>query len=223
MTGDTMLDTMLNDAMTGTAGRPGFSGRLTEYFLRRNLTAAANELAGNVVEGAKSTPQPLKRGHIFNDFVARLKSCPSRPWRRLSVVATSISLLCVLAPAQTQNQTQAQTRRQLLQDLESGQLRDAVLLGQQAVSRWPRDAQFRHYLGVAYFKTGDPKQAQEQLTRARELNPKDSATHFDLALVFLSQPDYAGAAEELETAIKLRPSNALAHMLLGRAYLNSNR
>jgi hypothetical protein len=37
MTGDTML----NDAMTGTAERPRFSGRLIEYFLRRSLTAAA--------------------------------------------------------------------------------------------------------------------------------------------------------------------------------------
>src|SRR5258708_35507786 len=139
-------------------------------------------------------------------------------------------LLCLSCLAtQAQNQTQAQTRQQLLQDLDSGQLRDAVLLGQQAVSRWPRDAQFRHYLGVAYFKTGDPKQAQEQLTRARELNPKDSATHFDLALLLLSQQDYPEAAKELEAPIKLRTStvdaktNAFAHMLLGRAYLNSNR
>ena len=75
--------------------------------------------------------------------------------------------------------------------------------------------EFRHYLGVAYFKTGDLKQAQEQLTRARELNPKDSATHFDLALVFLSQQDYMGAADELEAAIKLDPSNALCASAAG--------
>src|SRR5208282_720699 len=90
-------------------------------------------------------------------------------------------LLCLpgpAAPAQTQDLTPAQTRQQLLQDLDSGQLRDAIVLGEQAVSRWPRDAQFRHYLGVAYFKTGDVGQAREQLTRALELNPKDSATHF---------------------------------------------
>ena len=49
------------------------------------------------------------------------------------------------------------------------------------------------------------KQAQEQLTRARELNPRDSATHFDLALVLLSQQDYPGAADELGAAIKLDP------------------
>ena len=79
-------------------------------------------------------------------------------------LAASLCLLSASVPARAQIQTQAQTRQQLLQDLDSGQLRDAVLLGQQAVSRWPRDAQLRHYLGVAYFKTGDAKQAQEQLT-----------------------------------------------------------
>jgi len=143
----------------------------------------------------------------------------------ITITAILVCLLCVSAPAQTQNLTRAQTRQQLLQDLESGQLRDAVLLGQQAVSRWPGDAQLRHYLGVAYFKTGDLKQAQDQLTRARDLNPKDYATHYDLALLLLSQSDYAGAADELEATIKLDSSNAnaLAHELLGRAYLNSNR
>jgi tetratricopeptide (TPR) repeat protein len=140
-----------------------------------------------------------------------------------TVIATSLCLLLAVAPAQTQNPTQAQTRQQLLQKLESGQFRDAVLLGQQAVSRWPRDAQFRHYLGLAYFETDDLKQAQEQLTRARELNPSEAATHFDLALVFLSQQDYLRGADELEASIKLDPTNARAHLLLGRAYLNSNR
>jgi Flp pilus assembly protein TadD len=191
-------ETMLQDAMSTPI----------EYFLRHCLTAAA------------------KSGHQAKPVIAALKRCATQSLGLVfAVVATSPCLLFFSAPALAQNQ--AQTRQQLLQDLDSGQLRDALLLGQQAVSRWPHDAQFRHYLGVAYFKTGDLKQAQEQLTRARELNPKDSATHFDLALVLLSQQDYAGAADELEAAIKLSPpranANALTHILLGRAYLNSNR
>ncbi len=219
---DTMTDNkMLNDGMMGTTARQRLNG-VMEDFLLRSLTAAA-----------KAGPQP-------KPVNAALKpSTPSRQnrayWgpRRCAtqnlnpvfviVIATSLYLSYWSAAAHAQNQTQAQTRQQLLQNLDSGQLRDAVLLGQQAVSRWPRDAQFRHYLGVAYFKSGDLKQGQEQLTRARELNPKDSAIHLDLALVLLSQPDYAGAADELEAAIKLNPSIALWHTLLGRAYLNSNR
>ena len=201
---------MLNDGMTGTAARVRLN-TVIEYFLRRSSTAAA------------------RAGHQAKPVIAALKRCATQNRGPVfavaaSAAATSLCLLFFSAPAAAQNQ--AQTRQQLLQDLDSGQSRDAVLLGQQAVSRWPLDAQFRHYLGVAYFKTGDLKQAQEQLTRARELNPKDSATHFDLALVLLSQQDYAGAADELEAAIKLSPpqananANALTHILLGRAYLN---
>ena len=140
-----------------------------------------------------------------------------------SVMTISFGLSSAIA--QTQSQALAQARQQLLQELDGGRLREAVLQGQQAVSRWPRDADLRHYLGVAYFKSGDGRQAQEQLERARELKPNDSAIHFDLALVLLSEQNYAAAANELEQTVKLSHSNAnaLAHVLLGRAYLNTNR
>src|SRR5467141_1213108 len=200
--------TMINCAIISTVAPQRLSRLRKKCFPRNRLTAAAKA-------GAESKP-----------VIAALKRCATRNLAPVFGLAASLWLLSASVPARAQIQTQAQTRQQLLQDLDSGQLRDAVLLGQQAVSRWPRDAQLRHYLGVAYFKTGEAKQAQEQLTRARELNPKDSATHFDLALLLLSQQDYPGAADELEAAIKLRTltadakTNALAHMLLGRAYLN---
>ena len=89
----------------------------------------------------------------------------------------------------------------LLQYIDSGKLQDAVLLGQQSVSHWPDDPELRHYLGIAYFKTGNPKQAEEQLTHARDLDPKDSAIRFDLALVFLSEQNYPGAADELQASM----------------------
>ena len=211
-------DTMINGAMTGTAGRRRLDRTLDEYFVRNSSTAAAKAAAQD-----KRAVAALKRCATQNPVLGFVIVIVIA----ISFIAISICLLSVPASAQTQNLTRAQTRQQLLQDLESGQLQDAVLLGQRAVSRWPLDAQFRHYLGVAYFKTGDTKQAQEQLTRAQELNPADSAAHFDLALVLLSHQDDAGAATELEAAIKLNSSNAnpnaLAHELLGRAYLNSNR
>jgi tetratricopeptide (TPR) repeat protein len=198
-------DTMINGAMTGTAPR-----RLKPPLILRCSR-----------RGWKPRPFKAKSKPEMSHGRPGLAPVP------ITIPAVLFCLLCLAATAQTQNLTRAQTRQQLLQDLESSQLRDAVLLGQQAVSRWPLDAQFRHYLGVAYFKTGDTKQAQEQLTRAGELDPADSATHFDLALVLLSHQDDAGAATELEAAIKLNSSkvnpNALTHELLGRAYLNSNR
>jgi Flp pilus assembly protein TadD len=209
--------------MTRTEGRLRLNSTMVEYFLRNSSTPAAKAAVQSrpVIAALKpSTPSRENRACWGPRCCATQNLAPV-------FIVIAICLLSALALAQTQNLTRAQTRQQLLQDLESGQLQGAVLLGQQAVSRWPLDAQFRHYLGVAYFKSGDTKQAQEQLTRARELNPADSATHFDLALVLLSHQDDAGAATELEAAIKLSPSNAtanaVAHELLGRAYLNSNR
>src|ERR1039457_2928294 len=46
--------------------------------LKSGCLPSAEQLAEKVVEGARSTPQALKRGHIFNDLTARLKSCPSQ-------------------------------------------------------------------------------------------------------------------------------------------------
>ena len=212
---------MTNGAITNVAGPERQNSlMLMEYFLRHSLPAAAKAgLQDRPVIAALKPSTPSRQ----NRACWGPRRCATQSLGLALAIATSLCLFSMAAPAQTQNQTQAQTRQQLLQELDSGQVREALLLGQQAVSRWPDDAQFRHYLGLAYFETGDLKQAQEQLARARELNPKDSATHYDLALVFLSQQDYVRGADELEAAIKLDPTKALAHMLLGRAYLNSNR
>src|SRR5258708_3358535 len=156
--------TMINDAMTGTTVRRQLNSTLIEYFLCHCLTAAAKAgpQAKPVIAALKPSPPPRQ------DRACRgPRRCATRNPAPVFVIAASLCLLSLFVQAQAQSQTQAQTRQQLLHDLDSGQLRDAVLLGQQAVSRWPRDAQFRHYLGVAYFKSGDLKQGQEQLMRAR--------------------------------------------------------
>jgi hypothetical protein len=41
-----------------------------------NLTAAATEAAEKLFEGARSSPQALKRKHIFNSLAARLEVVP---------------------------------------------------------------------------------------------------------------------------------------------------
>src|ERR1700720_3604280 len=206
---------MINDGIMGATARRRLN-RVMEDFLLRSLPAAAKAgpRSKPVIASLKPSTPSLQNRACWGP-----RHCATRNLAPAFFIATSLWLLSVSDQAQAQLPTKAQPRQQLLHDLDSGQLRDAVLVGQQAVSRWPRDAQFRHYLGVAYFKSGDLKQAQEQLTRARELNPKDSAIHLDLALVLLSEPDYPRAAAELEVAIKLDGSNALWHTLLGRAYL----
>src|SRR5262252_9603083 len=88
-------------------------------------------------------------------------------------------LLCISSWA-AEAQKQTATREKLLEALEAGRLQEATALGEQEVARWPNDPEIHHYLGLAYFKSGALPQAREQLARARDLDPKDAATHFDL-------------------------------------------
>jgi tetratricopeptide (TPR) repeat protein len=117
----------------------------------------------------------------------------------------------------------AVNRGLLLSYLQSARLAEAKSLGESAVSRWPNDPQFHHWLGLAYFKDGQNAKALETLKRSESLDSSQFDIHFDVALVLLSLDQYSEAAHELEEAVKLDPKAALAHLLLGRAYQNTNR
>ena len=146
-----------------------------------------------------------------------------RTRRGASIILALLSCLAAQSQTHIYDHKHGDTRLQLLQFVGSGQLQDAISLGEKAVSQWPQDPEIHHYLGLAYFKTGQLKPAREQLERARDLNKRETGARFDLALVCLSQQDYSAAADELQVVVKLTPSNPLAHVLLGRSYLNSNR
>src|SRR5260370_4589941 len=135
--------TMLNDGMMGATALRRLN-RVMEHFLLRNLppAAKAGPRSKPVIAALKpSTPSRQNRACCGPPRSAVRNLAPA------FFIATSPWLLSVSDQAQAQLPTQAQTRQQLLHDLDSGQLRDAVLVGQQAVSRWPRDPQFRRYLG----------------------------------------------------------------------------
>ncbi len=86
----------------------------------------------------------------------------------LRTLALAAIILVGLSCLAAQAQTQAQTRQQVLQYLEAGRLPDAIAMGEKAVSRWPDDPEIRHWLGLAYFKSGQLEPAREQLERALE-------------------------------------------------------
>jgi len=52
---------------------------------------------GKLVEGARSAPRALKRGHSFTDLTARLKSCPSRNRSNQSLSAACLAIGLLLA------------------------------------------------------------------------------------------------------------------------------
>ena len=108
-------------------------------------------------------------------------------------------------PAALGAQSEKETGDQLLSYLQSKQLEQAISLGQQAVERWPQNADFHHWLGIAYFQSGRNAEALEQLGRAAKLRPGDYDIQFDAALVHLQEQQYAAAAEQLQQALRLKP------------------
>ena len=107
--------------------------------------------------------------------------------------------------------------------LKAKQLSRAVAFGQQATVKWSNSPELHHWLGLAYFQSGDLSAGEEQLKRAVALKANDYDSVFDLSLIRLAKKDYSKAASSLERALRLRSTEAMPHVLLGRAYLNSNR
>src|SRR6266404_4564032 len=98
-------------------------------------------------------------------------------------------------------------RSLLLSYLHAGQVATALRLGRQATERWPQDPHLHHWLGLAYFKSGQNSEAHTELKQAVELDDASFGGHFDLALVQLALQDYAEASGHLEKALQIHPSD----------------
>lgn len=107
--------------------------------------------------------------------------------------------------------------------LRLGDKAHAVELGRKAAERWPDDGETRHLLGFAYFQSGQPEPAIQELLQATRLMLNHYEPQLDLALAYLSVKKYVAASEALEALIRLKPQLPLPHILLGRAYVNTNR
>lgn len=143
------------------------------------------------------------------------------------IVLTVALLAPVCAGAQTSPDARPETREsaraRLLSYLEARNLAQATTLGEEAIARWPQDAGFRHYLGLAYFQSGRNREAIDQLAQAAKAAAANFDVQHDLALVYLAENRHADAAVHLERARRMNPRAAMVRVLLGRAYQNSNR
>ncbi len=78
---------------------------------------------------------------------------------------------------------------------------------------------YNAHLGLAqeYRKTGRLDAAEHELTRAFELNPRESTPLIHLGEMYLDTNNFERAAEVLSQAIRVDPGSAIAHYALGRA------
>ncbi len=146
-----------------------------------------------------------------------------KPIRLMVLAAALLAAVCAGAQTTPRSESREALRARLFSSLQARDLAQATALGEQAVARWPRDAGFRHYLGLAYFQSGRNREARDQLELAAKLNPSSYDVHHDLALVYLAENRHADAAPHLQRARALNPRSPLVRVLLGRAYQNSNR
>jgi len=95
---------------------------------------------------------------------------------------------------------------------------------QRAIERLEKSVQlapdfYNAHLGLAqeYRRTGRLDAAEQELTRAFELNPREGTPLIQLGEMYLDTNNFERAAEVLSQAIRVEPGSVIAHYALGRA------
>src|SRR5262249_30889861 len=78
-------------------------------------------------------------------------------------------------------------------------------------------------LAQEYRKTERPDAAEQELTRASELNPREGTPLIQLGEIYLEKNNFERAAEVLSKAIRIEPGSAIAHYALGRAWYSLSK
>ncbi len=99
---------------------------------------------------------------------------------------------------------------------------DAVAAYRQAIA-WQQDSphpseQPLLNLGIALLHQGNLSEAQDMLTHAAAIAPRDPAIREQLGHLYLQLNQLGNAQQQFEQAIALSPQNPALHFLLGRVY-----
>ena len=100
--------------------------------------------------------------------------------------------------------SQAFARREFAETLVTwGELDEARVQLEAAVTAMPDDAAAWHDLGLVRHKRGDDPGAQAALERAKQLAPKDPRPRIALAALLMCRNDLAGATAEYRAMLEL--------------------
>jgi len=86
-------------------------------------------------------------------------------------------------------------------------------------AKYSNDAELIEYLGLAYLRTSENKDARKMLEEAVKLDPSNGTYRANLAYSYLLERKIGRARKEADKAIELDPSNMPAYYVLGRAEL----
>ena len=100
----------------------------------------------------------------------------------------------------------------------AGKYSDARRVFEQYTKEKPANAWGHFMLGLASWKTGDPKQAESAFEEALRIDPKHVKSLVNLSRVLIEQKRFDDAIDKLTKAGELDPGSADVHRLLGRSY-----
>ncbi|MDH5405514.1 MAG: sulfatase-like hydrolase/transferase [Candidatus Aminicenantes bacterium] len=103
--------------------------------------------------------------------------------------------------------------------IEQKDFDQAIICLKKAIEVQPEpDAAAHSQLGLCYLQNGMLQQAEQELKRALEFNPKILEAHFNLGLVYKRLARYTEAIEAFKEVIRIKPDFADAYFHLGLAH-----
>ncbi len=123
----------------------------------------------------------------------------------------------------TMSRRARETMNRGVKELESGNLKSAEKLLNDAAALAPNNASLKFLLGYIAMRNDAPEQAQTYLTQATTLDPNFGRALTLLGRMQLGTAQYAGAANTLQRAVAADPGNWVAHDLLAHAYLQQQQ
>ncbi|MDQ5978091.1 MAG: Tetratricopeptide repeat protein [Verrucomicrobiota bacterium] len=101
--------------------------------------------------------------------------------------------------------------------------RDALVIWNDSVAKYPSSARAQHNLAVELLNRGRAAEAVDHAARSASLSPGYVPAHYTRGLALLELGRADEAAARLQAAVKLGPAHADAHLALGNALVRANR
>ncbi len=92
--------------------------------------------------------------------------------------------------------------------MDQGNPADAKIYGEELVRSYPTDSVDRQLLAEAWMRLGRFREADEQITVAKQLSPNDPAIRVDSAQIYAGEKKMKEADDEFNRASSLAPHNA---------------
>ncbi|XHR29440.1 MAG: tetratricopeptide repeat protein [Chthoniobacteraceae bacterium] len=110
-----------------------------------------------------------------------------------------------------------ETARQAKDAFNQKKYLESARLYEKIVSKAPSNVYALSNLGVAHFRAGHLKQAEETLKKVNTIAPNDAFALTTLGIIYYGQGRYDEAVTTLTQAVKSNPTSASAHNFLGVA------